>query len=162
MVLPEPAPVKPAPKPREIEKPAPRTNTRKPVTGEEVKSGASRVDTRGAAVPFGGLSTSGGTGLSASSLGIENFCCPEYINLMIQSIRRNWNQEQGAAGRVIVKYTIRRDGVLTQFEVTKPSGNFILDQESLRAVVKTKQLPPLPPEYTGQTLTIHLTFEYER
>lgn len=162
MTVPEPAPVKPERKPREIEKPAARTNTRKPITGEEVRSGASRVDTGGAAVPFGGLSTSGGTGLSASSLGIENFCCPEYINLMIQSIRRNWNEEQGAAGSVIVKYTIRRDGVLTQFEVTKPSGNFILDQESLRAIVKTKQLPPLPQEYTGQTLTIHLTFEYER
>lgn len=161
MVVPEPAPPKPAPKPRTVEKPAERTPTRKPVRGEEVKSGASRVDTRGAAVPFGGLSTSGGTGLNAS-LGLDNFCCQEYITLMVQSIRRNWSQEQGVAGQVVVRYTIRRDGMLTQIEVAKPSGNFLLDQESRRAVIKTAQLPPLPAEYTGQNLTIHLTFEYER
>lgn len=162
MVVPEPAPPKPAPKPRPVEKPAERPNVRKPVTGEEVKSGASRVDTRGAAVPFGGLSTSGGTGLSPQSFGLENFCCPEYLTIMVQSIRRNWNQDQGVAGQVVVRFTIRRDGVLTQIEVMKPSGNFLLDQESRRAVIKTAQLPPLPPEYTGQNLPIHLKFEYER
>jgi TonB family protein len=52
--------------------------------------------------------------------------------------------------------------MLTQIEVVKPSNNFLLDQESRRAVINTRQLPPLPPEYTGQNLTIHLTFEYQR
>jgi TonB family protein len=63
---------------------------------------------------------------------------------------------------VVVKYTIRRDGMLTQIDVVKPSNNFLLDQESRRAVINTRQLPALPPEYTGQNLTIHLTFEYQR
>ena len=161
MVLPEPAP-RPAPKPRTVEKPAEKTNVRKPVTGEKVTTGDSRVDTRGAAVPFGGLSTAGGTGLSAASFGLENFCCPEYLQTMVQLIRRQWNQEQGVSGQVTVKYTIRRDGMLTQIEVVKPSGNFLLDQESRRAVIKTAQLPPLPSQYTGQHLPIHLTFEYQR
>ena len=78
------------------------------------------------------------------------------------AIRRNWNEDQGVAGRSVVKYTIRRDGVLTQIEVTKRSGNFLLDQESRRAVIKTAKLPPLPEQYTGHTLTIQLIFEYER
>lgn len=158
-VVPEP---KPSPKPKPVEKPAPPSRTRKPVTGEEVRSGASRVDTRGAAVPFGGLSQSGGTGLSAQNFGLENFCCPEYVQIMVQSIRRNWSQNQGATGQVVVKYTIRRDGVITNVEVTKPSGNFILDNESRRAVLKTAKLPPLPDRYTGQHLTIHLEFQYQR
>ena len=153
---------KPAPKPKPVSKPAERTNTRKPITGEEVKSGASRVDTRGAAVPFGGLSTSGGSGLNVQSLGLADFCCPEYLDLMVQSIRRNWNEDQGVAGRVVVRYTIRKDGMLTQIEVARPSGNFLLDNESRRAVIRTAKLPPLPERYTGQHLTIELTFEYER
>jgi len=161
MVAPEPPPAKPAPKPRTPEKPAPRTGVRKPVTGEAVRSGASRVDTRGAAVPFGGLSSAGGSGLQAS-LGLSDFCCPDYLQIMIQSIRRNWNQDQGVSGQVVVKFTIRRDGMITQPEVSKPSGHFLLDQESRRAVIKTARLPPLPERYTGQHLTINLTFEYQR
>jgi periplasmic protein TonB len=161
MVVPEPA-AKSAPKPRTVEKPADKSTARKPATGEKVTSGESRVDTRGAAVPFGGLSTSGGTGLNVQGFGLTDFCCPEYLDTMAQLIRRQWNQDQGAAGSVVVKYTIRRDGMLTQIEVVKPSGNFILDQESRRAVIKTAQLPPLPSLYTGQNLTIHLTFEYQR
>ena len=161
MTVPEPAP-KPVPPRKPVEKPAERTNVRKPVTGEKVTTGDARVDTRGAAVPFGGLSSAGGTGLSTSSFGLENFCCPDYLQTMVQLIRRHWNQEQGVSGQVVVKYTIRRDGMLTQIEVVKPSGNFLLDQESRRAVIKTAQLPPLPSQYTGQHLTIHLTFEYQR
>lgn len=160
MTVPEPA-AKPAPKSAKVEKPAETSRTR-PSTGEKIQSGASRVETGGAAVPFGGLSTSGGTGLSAQSFGLVDFCCPEYLETMVQMIRRNWNQEQGAAGLVVVKYTIRRDGMLTQIDVVKPSNNFLLDQESRRAVINTRQLPALPPEYTGQNLTIHLTFEYQR
>lgn len=161
MTVPEPA-AKPTPKSTKVEKPVERTRTSKPSTGEKIQSGASRVETGGAAVPFGGLSTSGGTGLSAQSFGLVDFCCPEYLETMVQLIRRNWNQEQGVPGRVVVKYTIRRDGMLTQIELVKASNNFLLDQESRRAVINTKQLPPLPPEYTGQNLTIHLTFEYQR
>lgn len=150
-----------APRPR-VEKPAEKSSTRKPATGEEIRSGASRVDTRGVAVPFGGLSTSGGEGLQAQTLGLENFCCPDYVQTMLQSIRRNWREDQGASGKVVVRYTIRRDGMLTNIEVTQPSGNFLLDQESRRAVITTARLPPLPAQYTEQNLTIHLTFEYRR
>ena len=113
-------------------------------------------------MPFGGLSTSGGDGLQAQTLGLENFCCPDYVQTMLQSIRRHWREDQGATGKVVVRFTIRRDGMLTQIEVSHPSGNFLLDQESRRAVITTAQLPPLPSQYTGQNLTIHLTFEYRR
>ena len=159
MVLPTPKPA-PTPKSR-VEKPAPPSATRKPTTGAEVKPGE-RIDTGGAAVPFGGLSSSGGQGLNAQTFGLDNFCCPEYLQTMLQLIRRNWNPKQGAVGSAVVKFVIRRDGALTQVEVVKASNNVILDLESRRAVYQTGKVPPLPPQYTGQNLTIHLTFEYQR
>jgi TonB family protein len=61
-----------------------------------------------------------------------------------------------------VKFVIRRDGALTQVEVVKSSNNVILDLESRRAVFQTGKVPPLPQQYDGQNLTIHLTFEYQR
>ncbi len=42
---------------------------------------------------------------------------------MTQRIRSNWDQKQGAAGQTVVKFTIRRDGMLTNVEVEKTSGN---------------------------------------
>lgn len=163
MTLPEPAP-KPAPPrpPRTAPKPPERSTSRKPTTGAEIKSGAARVDTGGVAVPFGGLASGGAGGGGARIVGLENFCCPEYITTMEQLIRRNWNPKQGVGGTVVVKFTIRRDGYITNVEVTKPSNNFLLDSESRRAVLNTQKLPPLPAQYTEPHLTVHLTFEYQR
>jgi TonB family protein len=159
MVMPTPKPA-PTPKSR-VEKPAPPSATRKTTKGAEVRPGE-RIDTGGAAVPFGGLSSSGGQGLNAQTFGLDNFCCPEYLQTMLQLIRRNWNSKQGAVGTAVVKFVIRRDGALTQIEVAKASNNVILDLESRRAVYQTGKVPPLPPQYAGQNLTIHLTFEYQR
>lgn len=161
MVAPEPE-AKPAPRiSKPVEKPAERSSSRKPTTGAEIKSGAARVDTGGAPIPFGGLTTGGG-GTGGVQINVGDFCCPEYVVTMNQLIRKNWNESQGAAGLVTVKFVIRRDGMLTNVEVAKSSGNPILDLESRRAVLNTQRLPPLPPQFTPPTLTVHLIFEYKR
>jgi TonB family protein len=162
MVAPEPA--KPAAKTptKPVQKPVERSTTRKPIAGEEIRSGTARVDTGG--VPaFGqtGLSTAGGGGFGAK-LDVGDFCCPEYVQTMVQMIRAQWKQNQGAAGQVVVKFTIRRDGMLTNVEVAQSSSNPLLDLESRRAVLYTRQLPPLPAQFDRPTLTVHLLFEYKR
>ncbi len=81
---------------------------------------------------------------------------------MSQRIRSNWDKRQGAAGQTVVKFTIRRDGMLTNVEVEKTSGNPLLDLESRRAVLNTRQLPPLPAQFDQPTLTVYLTFDYMR
>ena len=144
-----------------VNKPVEKSTSRRPTTGEEIRTGSARADTGGQAIPFGGLSTSGGGGTGAT-LDIANFCCPEYIQTMVQKIQSNWNSKQGAAGQVVVKFTIRRDGMLTNVEVEKPSGNPVLDLESRRAVLYTRQLPPLPSNFTEPYLTVHLNFGYQR
>jgi TonB family protein len=160
MTVPEPA-SKPAPRQKPVEKPVETSKGRKPTTGAEVQAGTARVDTGGAKVPFGGLSSSGGGGFGAK-LDVSDFCCPAYIQTMVQLIRANWNEKQGVSGTSVVKFTIRRDGMLTAVEVAQSSGNPILDLESRRAVLMTQRLPPLPAEFTRPTLTVNLQFEYNR
>jgi len=109
---------------------------------------------------FGGLST-GGTSGTSGYLDVANFCCPEYLATMIQLIHRNWTAKQQVAGDTLVKYTIQRDGRLTNVEIEKSSGYFALDQTAQRALLVTRQLPPLPPQFTESTLTVHLIFRYE-
>lgn len=151
-------PVKP------VDKPVDKSSARKPVTGPEIRTGDAARETGGAAIPFGGLTRPSGGGAASTGAYTDyaDFCCPAYLTQMTDLIRRNWNPNQGAGGEVLMKFTIRRDGTLANIQVEKGSGNSLLDLESQRALLKTKALPPLPREFTENTLTVHLGFEYRR
>ena len=102
----------------------------------------------------------GGPG-SGSTLDVADFCCPDYIVLMLERIRSAWNQNQGATGQTLVKFTIQRNGAITNASVERTSGASTLDIAALRAVVMTKTLPPLPDQFTYPALPVHLNFEYK-
>ena len=80
---------------------------------------------------------------------------------MAQRIRANWSQRVGATGDVIVKFTIQRDGQITEIAVEQSSGNAILDLNAQRALHVTRQLPSLPAQFPNPTLTVHLDFKYQ-
>ena len=63
---------------------------------------------------------------------------------------------------VVVKYTIQRDGTLSNATIEKTSGYTALDINALRAVMQTRKLLPLPVAYPNSTLGVHLNFEYRR
>jgi protein TonB len=148
--------------PRETPKQAPAdAKGRTTSTAAESRQGSAVAETgvtTGAA--FAGLTTGGGG--TSGYLDVANFCCPDYLATMIQLIQRNWNAKQQVAGDCLVKYTIQRDGRLINVEIEKSSGYFALDQTAQRALLVTRQLPPLPPQFTESTLTVHLIFRYER
>jgi TonB family protein len=133
---------------------------RTPTRGEQTRTGSTIADTRTRGQGFG-LSTGGGPG-SGSRLDVANFCCPEYIELMVERIRANWNPRSEFAGETIVKFTIHRDGTLNDVSVEKGSTYFAHDLASQRAIALTKTLPPLPAAFTNPTLTVHLSFQYSR
>lgn len=150
---------KPTPPPPKVDKPS-TARTAKPSVGTEIRKGDTRAETGAAAVPFGGLASS-----SAGMGGVRtegDFCCPEYLEMMKRAIYTAWNQNQGAAGQVEVRFTIRRDGLMTNVEVEKASGNPLLDLESRRAILVTQRLQPLPDRFTRQALTVYLIFDYKR
>jgi TonB family protein len=160
MTAPAPAPSRA--QPREPVKAAPaEARGRTPIRGEEVRSGSAPADTGARGTGFGLSSGGGGQGASAY-VDSGNFCCPEYLETMVALIRRNWKQQLGTAGENIVKFTIERDGRISAMELEKPSGYFALDLESQRALINTRQLPPLPSGYTESRLVVHLRFEYLR
>lgn len=160
MVMPQEKPAaRNTPAPR-VTKPAEDARARKPAFGTEIQEGSARVETGGKGNNFG-LTTGGGSG-AGGYLDVGNFCCPEYLQTMLQLIQANWNGNQAVSGQSQVKFTITRDGTLTGIELEKPSGYFALDRESQRAVLVTKRLPPLPRPFTEDHLTVHLVFQYQR
>ncbi|MEX2661882.1 MAG: TonB C-terminal domain-containing protein [Vicinamibacterales bacterium] len=161
MVAPDPV-AKPAPKTpaKAIEKPKETASSRKPTAGKEIKAGASTAVTGGAQVPFGGLTTGGG-GTGGARVDAPNFCCQAWLAQIVSQIKRNWSERQSVTGQNTVKFVIQRDGTISNIEIEE-SGGQLLDIASERALRVTRQVTPLPREYTGNTLTIHLIFEYSR
>jgi outer membrane biosynthesis protein TonB len=163
MVLPEPKTAKPAPKTpaKPLEKPKEPSSARKESSGEKVASGAGRVETPNAPqVPFGGLTTGGG-GTGGARVDVANFCCPAYLTNVVSIVKRNWRERQAITGQNIVKFVIHRDGRIDGIAVDE-SGGQLLDMASVRALSVTRQVSPLPREFTGNTLTVYLVFEYKR
>jgi len=134
---------------------------RTPSKGAEPTPGSASVDTGVRGQGFG-LSTGGGRG-SGSSLDVDvaNFCCPDYLVQMGEQIRANWQDQSEVHDEVLVKFTIERDGKLTDVQVERPSRYLPNNQAAQRAVLLTRQLVPLPASFPNPTLTVHLNFQYQ-
>ena len=142
-------------------KPAPtEARGRTPTRGAQTGVG-SAVAATGARGEGFGLSTGGGPGV-AGTLEVGDFCCPEYLVTMVSRIKANWNENQKIAGQAIVKFTIRRDGVLEDIALERSSNFPIADLAARRAVILAKQVPPLPEAFPNPKLTVHLNFQYQR
>jgi TonB family protein len=146
-------PVKQAPKD------APTRTT--PSKGAEEQVGDALANTASTSkVPFGGLASgAGGTG---ARIDVGQFCCPQYLATMQERILRNWESRQQTLGTTVLTFKVLRDGSLTEVAVERPSGNPTLDFIAARALRLTQKIPPLPAEYPNPSLTVHMTFEYQR
>jgi TonB family protein len=158
-------PIKTAkPAPKAVSKPEPKKEEplrgRTPTQGAEVKPGDARADTKGAAIPFGGLATGGG-GMNNAYTDFSNFCCPEYLTTMTRLIYGNWQAKQGVEGSNKVRFVVKRDGTIADVTVEQGSNEF-LNMASQRALALTRQLPPLPAAFNGDQLVVHLAFQYRR
>lgn len=150
---------RPAPPKREMLRQAPEEATaRTPTPGPREQLGSAMAETGGQGIGLGLSTGGGGTG---GEINVGDFCCPEYLSTMLQLIQRNWNEKQAVGGQVVVRFTIRRDGSIIDVQTARTSGYAALDLNAQRAVGLTR-LPPLPPAYTNPSLTINLTFQYQR
>jgi len=143
-----------------VESAPPEARGKTPTRGDEVRAGSAVAETGARGQGFG-LASGGGAG-SGSTLDVADFCCPDYLILMTDRIRSNWSQLVEVSGLTVVKFTIQRDGTLTDIISEQTSGYSSLDLNARRAVQVTRQLPPLPAAFPNPTLTVHLNFKYSR
>jgi len=126
---------------------------------EEARPGSTRTETGARGTGFG-LTTGGGGGTNVQ-LDVANFCCPEYIEQMVSLVQQNWDRNQGVSGSTGMKFTITRKGSIDAVLVERPSGFVALDYAAQRALLLTR-LPELPPQFPNPSLTVHVTFQYQR
>jgi outer membrane biosynthesis protein TonB len=157
---PMPMPVKTPPRaiaPTESPKPPPPLPpARSLVTGSQIVKGNTAVDTgakgQGAGLTFGGGGAGGETDL-------KSFCCPEYLQQILDTIDSNWKKDQPEQGKTMMKFTIGRSGAISNIVVEQGSGSGVLDRVA-RSALLNSQLPSLPAAYPRDTLTVHLLFPY--
>lgn len=152
----------PTPRPprAEVDRTSESARGRTPTTGEEPQDGPARTDTGARGQGFG--LTTGGGGEADAYLDVGDFCCPDYLQLMVQLIQRNWNSGHGVSGVTVMMFTIQRDGLIEGVRIEQPSGFLALDLAAQRALLLTSRLPALPAQFPNQDLTVHIRFEYQR
>ena len=102
-------------------------------------------------------------GLGARIEGADALGYAYYLNIILAKIADNWYNPyagQSRTFRATVCFVIEKDGAVTGAKLEKGSGNRGYDASCERAVLVTEKLPPLPPEFKGQQLKLHLEFEY--
>jgi len=150
-------PIKSEPKPQ-LNRDLPSTAMPKPPTiGAHVRQGSSLAET-GSMSQDTGLTIGGGAGSSARLEVDANFCCPEYVKTMVQRIEAKWTKDIPGRGEATLRFVIQRNGKVTDITVEKSTGT-IYENQSLSALQQA-QIPPLPPEFKGDHLVIHLRFPY--
>lgn len=146
-----------------------------PTTGTGNKVGGSSSGSR-----TGGSGAGAGTGIGSGSgrgnygnpgpgnpngrPGIDAIREPDfgpYMRDLQQRIKRNWEPPKGEESRrVVLLFTIARDGRLLGVSVSKSSGLPAADKAALNAVKLTAPFRPLPAEYRENSVDIQFTFDY--
>ncbi|MBQ2644644.1 TonB C-terminal domain-containing protein, partial [bacterium] len=84
-----------------------------------------------------------------------------YMRELQQRIKRNWEPPKGEESRrVVLLFSIARDGRLLSVKVSKSSGLTAADNAAINAVKLTAPFKTLPPEYKGNSVDIQFTFDY--
>ena len=90
-----------------------------------------------------------------------------YVDAITRRISQNWLQSLvdnriRTAPRVYMSFDIGRDGTISNMEIKQPSGIATLDRSAQRAILASSPLPPLPPDFRGQSVNVSFYFEYVR
>jgi TonB family protein len=78
-------------------------------------------------------------------------------------IRRNWLIPQVAEltrGRVVIQFSVLRNGTLVGLRVARPAGVEALTVSAMTALKLSNPTSPLPPEYPDEQVDFTVTFYY--
>ena len=84
-----------------------------------------------------------------------------YMKELQRRIKMNWDPPKGnESKRVVLLFSIARDGRLLNVKVHKSSGLQTADNAAINAVKLTAPFRPLPPDFKGDKVDIQFTFDY--
>ena len=104
----------------------------------------------------------GGVGLSGTNSPFGNQF-GAYADLIVRRVASVWNKPsadaRGGNPRVIISFTLRRDGSVADVKISQRSGIPALDYSAQRAILDAAPLPAFPPGLNKAEVGIDFPFE---
>jgi periplasmic protein TonB len=90
-----------------------------------------------------------------------------YVRVVQQKVSENWLKYEidpriGEAQRVYITFDVMRDGHPGSVQIEQSSGVPSLDQSAVRAIQRIDTFGPLPPDYSGNKVSVEFWFDYKR
>ena len=99
--------------------------------------------------------------------GGQGFNYPYYVGIIQRKVQQAWYLQEvdprttgGLQVRVV--FSIARDGTPSNIRISHSSGSSTLDSSALRAVQRVDSFGPLPPGYSGSSVSVEYTFSYDQ
>lgn len=99
-------------------------------------------------------------GAGALTLNVGDFPFAWYLRSVSAKITDRWAGKAIPGQQPVAVFDINRDGRVTGLAIEKPSGNPYYDQAALRAITEAAPFPPLPSDFVGPVLRVHLGFNF--
>lgn len=99
-------------------------------------------------------------GSGPMTLNVSDFPFAWYLRSVQAKITDRWAGKAIPGQQPWATFEINRDGRITGLAIEKPSGNPYYDQAALRAITEAAPFPPLPQEFSGPMLRVHLGFNF--
>ena len=114
--------------------------------------------------PLAPGSVGSGLELLSDSRGVD---FRSYLTQILAAVKRNWQavipesaRRGERRGKVTVRFSVSRDGKVTNVQITGPSGTEALDLAAIAGISATNPFPPLPAEYNGLPIRLQFVFLY--
>jgi len=137
---------------------------KKPVKREKVKKQSERKPIPPKQMGREATISGGLRGGDISLLNIHNIRFLWYQTIVTSILRSNWATavagEEARGKKVVVMFTIKKNGEISGVKLVKRSGIFTLDQAVLRAILNSSPLPPIPEEFGKEELIAEYEFVY--
>lgn len=90
-----------------------------------------------------------------------------YVKVVQQKVSENWLKYEidpriTSANRVYLTFDITRDGRPSNVQIEQSSGVPTLDISARRAIERIDTFGPLPPDYSGNKVSVEFWFDYKR
>ena len=88
-----------------------------------------------------------------------------YLGLVFQELESHKRYPRGAErsgldGRVVLRFTVRRDGQVLDAEVVEVAGHNSFGEAAMRALTRVGQLPPFPSDIRRTDVLVEVPISY--
>ena len=99
-------------------------------------------------------------GSGPMTLNVSDFPFAWYLSRVQAKVTEKWVGKALPGQQPVAVFEINREGQVSRIAIEKSSGNSYYDQAAVRAITEANPFPPLPAEFPGQMLRVHLGFNF--